>query len=68
MMGQYQVTEVTLVGASTVTYGDRTRALSAYAMNRAAPGVLYGQFVEDGQVTRQFARPADSPRTLDLLP
>jgi hypothetical protein len=37
-------------------------------MERAAPGVLYGQLVEDGEVTRQFSRPADSPRTLDLLP
>lgn len=67
-MGPYQVTEVTRHGASTVTYSDRTRALSAYAMNRAAPGVLYGQLVEDGQVTRQFTRPADSPRTMDILP
>jgi hypothetical protein len=67
-MGQYQVTDVTIHGASTVTYGDRTRALSAYAMNRADRGVFYGQLVEDGQVTRQFARPADSPRTMDLLP
>lgn len=67
-MGPYQVTEVTMHGARTVTYNDRTRALSTYAMSRAAPGVLYGQFVEDGQITRQFARPADSPRTLDLLP
>jgi hypothetical protein len=67
-MGQYQVTSVTLHGARTVTYHDRTRALSCYAMERAAPGVLYGQLVEDGEVTRQFSRPADSPRTLDLLP
>jgi hypothetical protein len=67
-MGLYQVTEVTSHGAITVNYSDRTRALSAYAMNRAAPSVLYGQLVEDGKITRQFTRPADSPRTLDLLP
>lgn len=67
-MSRYQVTEVTNIGASTVIYSDRTLALSAYAMNRAEPGVLYGQFVEDGQVKRQFARPADSPRTMDIFP
>lgn len=67
-MGHFQVTEVTVHGASTVTYNDRTRALAAYAMNRASPGVLYGQLVEDGHITRQFARPADSPRTMDLTP
>lgn len=67
-MGHFQVTEVTVHGASTVTYNDRTRALAAYAMNRASPGVLYGQLVEDGHITRQFARPADSPRTMDLMP
>lgn len=67
-MGHFQVTDVTVHGATTVTYNDRTRALAAYAMNRASPGVLYGQLVENGHITRQFARPADSPRPMDLMP